>query len=72
MMMQVGFKIFDWDESTRKACFYRQGDLILSLTLSSYEEAQTIYTALEKTYTAGVEDGYTWIIESVEDKKRLM
>ena len=69
-MMQSGFKLFDWDETTGKAEFYRQGILILSLTLPSYEEAQSIYNALDHCYNKGVEDGLLWIAEAVTEKRK--
>jgi len=71
-MMQTGFKIFEWDETTGKADFYRQGDLILSLTLPSYEEAHSIYTAFEHCYNKGVDDGLQWISEAILDKRNRL
>jgi len=63
--MQAGFKIFEWNETTGDASFYLQGDLILSLNLPTYIEAHKIHRALESTYKKGVDDGLTWVTESI-------
>ena len=68
-MMQTGYKIFTWDETTGNAHFYLQGEIILSLNLPTYMEAESIYKALNKTYKQGVDDGLTWIAEAVEEKR---
>jgi len=67
--MANNFKIFTWDETTGNADFYLQGDLILSLNLPTYMEAESIHKALNKTYKQGADDGLTWIANNIEENR---
>ena len=68
----ASFKIFDWNEETKEADFYRQGVVVLSMKLDSYAAASSIYLALSDNYKAGVKDGITWCVETLQSQRELL
>ena len=65
-MVKIGYDIFKYDDTTKTAEYFYQGDLFLTLKVEDYKQAHGLYGHFENIYKHGVKDGVAAAIEAID------
>lgn len=65
-MVIIGDDLMTWDEETKQAVFFYQGDICLEVTVKDFDQAAKIVKCIENIYKFGVKDAITASLSAID------